>query len=323
MSVLPKKHPRFKQGLRWGLILLVLLGLGFLLNQSFQAQAFQSLLLQAHYPWLIAGAGLVLFELLLKALRLRILAHPFAIEHSFRNWLRIQVLGIALATVTPGRLGEVAKVFLMAEKTPDKWGLSLLLCLFERLLDFLVLCLLGFLLSLSLLPAGPLPLLLGLLLGFLLLGFFSFLRFQQLWLKILPLLPAKIQPILQDYLHHREKLLPQLLPVLLLTCLIWFLNACFQWLLLFSIGKIVSLWIVTGINAILSLAGILALLPLGLGTTDLGAFFLYRQLLSLSTESILFLMLASRAVGLSVLFGLALPFGLKDLRKREFSPHKT
>lgn len=319
-----KKHPGLKQGLRWGLVLLVLTGLGLLLKQSFQAQSFQNLLLQAHYPWLLASAGLVLSELLLKALRLRLLAQPFAIQHSFRNWLRIQVLGIALATVTPGRLGEVAKVFLMAEKAPDKWGLSLLLCIFERLLDFLLLCLLGLLLSLSLLPAGPLPLLMGLLLGFLLLGLFSFLRFQHLWQELLPLLPLKIQQVLREYLHHREKLLPQLLPVWLLTCLIWLLNACFQWFLLFSIGKTVSLWIVTGINAILALAGILALLPLGLGTTDLGAFFLYKQLLSLSTESILFLMLASRAIGLSVLFGLALPFGLRDLRKQEFPapPHE-
>ncbi|MFN4149825.1 MAG: hypothetical protein ACK4IX_02695, partial [Candidatus Sericytochromatia bacterium] len=68
-----------------------------------------------------------------------------------------------------------------------------------------------------------------------------------------------------------------------------------------------SLILVIGINAIVSIMGILTILPLGLGTMDFSALFLYSKILSISNEKIVFLLGASRFFGLSVLLAVFIP----------------
>ena len=123
----------------------------YLLRDGFNSQDFQGLIYSADY-WLLGISTLtVAGGIFLKGLRLQIMVRPFQIEKTFWEASKIQLVSICLAMATPGRVGEFIKIYLLAKDDRSKMPVCTLICIFERLMDFLVLSLMCLVLCLSLL----------------------------------------------------------------------------------------------------------------------------------------------------------------------------
>lgn len=286
-----------RHGLKFAQILLlvgVLVGLFYLLKKDFQAETLQELLQQAQWTWLAAAVACAFAGLACKAWRLQVLARDFGLNHPLWACFRIQVLSISLGMLTPGRAGELSKVFLLAQKQKQGKSNALWVMIIERLGDMGVLGLLalGYLLyafpehRLRLLWLAGLTALAGLVLCF-------------FWQKS----PLRQHPWLSALQHLRWK---SLWPLGLLSFGAWCLDGLFQLCILASIQLSLPLFLGIGINAVVAIAGIFSLLPIGLGTVDLSALVLYQHSANLDTTAIVFLLGAGRVLGLGllgVLFG--------------------
>ncbi len=92
-------------------------------------------------PDLLAAAGALAFaSYLLRAERWRRLLRPVA-RTSFRATLRATVIGFAVNTLFPGRVGEVARPYVLARREQLSAAAVFATSVIERLLDLLVLCL--------------------------------------------------------------------------------------------------------------------------------------------------------------------------------------
>ena len=92
-------------------------------------------------PDLLAAAGVLAFaSYLLRAERWRRLLQPVG-RTSFRATLRATVIGFAANTLFPGRVGEVARPYVLARREQLSVAAVFATSVIERLLDLLVMCL--------------------------------------------------------------------------------------------------------------------------------------------------------------------------------------
>ena len=92
-------------------------------------------------PDLLAAAGVLAFaSYLLRAERWRRLLRPVG-RASFRATLRATVIGFAANTLLPGRLGELARPYVLARREHLSVAAVFATSVIERLLDLLVMCL--------------------------------------------------------------------------------------------------------------------------------------------------------------------------------------
>lgn len=322
--------------LKWAQILLmlsVLLSLSFLLWRDFSAQSFQQAWQTLAWSQLGWALGAFLTGLVLKGVRLHFMAQGFRLTPSHLDCFSYQVISIALANLTPGRAGEFYKAFLLADFQPPKLALGTLITLSERLMDLIILLVLGCVLGYFLLRGQNLSssrlLLFSLLLTLLALAVFGLLFKTALHLgkNFVPLLPAKAQTFLQAWHIHKQALI-QILPLLSLwSLLIWGLEGLFQWSIFRALGLHLPLLNVIGISALVTLASILSLLPIGLGTVDLSSLVLYGQILNVTKEQVLLQVILARVLALGGLYLMLLLVLLHspELVKRAFrkEPHNS
>ncbi len=300
-----------KKSLKWIQLFLFALTLGgmlFLLGRDFNSQALQVLWQQSSTAVLVLAAGVSAMGLILKSERLRQLTVLFGLPHSYAYCFKTQVLTISFAVLTPGRAGEFSKAFLLTRKYPGQWAAATITMVIERLMDLLALGIASAIFAALVLKDSELPILsLSLILLACLLcfcvGLMLLFRFsKRLQNMIPPLLIERLQlwrtAPLQTFLHFS--------PSLLLTLMAWVADGLFQWLILKAVGLNGPLLLIIGINAIVAIASVLSLLPIGLGTVDLSAHFLYTTVIALSKEEVVFLVAAGRVLGLGTLLLLAI-----------------
>jgi uncharacterized protein (TIRG00374 family) len=109
-------------------------------------------LTQAQPLWLLLTVGVLVLNMVSKAIVWRLLYYPVTGLH-LRNLFSTLYIGYLVSTVTPMRLGEVARAYLVTKTEPVTFSQSVGTVLVEKVLDLLTV--LAFLAALSLLV--PLP----------------------------------------------------------------------------------------------------------------------------------------------------------------------
>lgn len=278
-----------------------------MLKNGFDSRELKTLILNANPFYIIVGMLITAFGLVLKGKRIQVLGEQFGIETTLAESVKIQTISIIFAMITPGRAGEFTKIFLLAKEKKELIPNTTLICIFERLIDILILCFMSLALCLFALKDKTLiSLIILATVGFMLsmVALFKIELFLGLFQKFLP---AKIFGFVQNFADNKNMLLKKLPEISFYTFIVWFIDGIFQFLLLMSIGTVVSLPITVGINAIVAIMSVLTILPMGLGTMDISALFLYNNLLALPKEKIVFLLAAARLFSISTLLIMALP----------------
>ncbi len=238
----------------------------------------------------------------------------FDIDITLIEATKIQTISIIFAMITPGRAGEFTKIFLLAKEKKELIASTTLVCIFERLVDVLILSFMSLALSLFALRDNKIIYLVILATTAFTVSLIALFNIEIFLKKISRFLPSKVNSFLDNFVENKSKLLKKLPDISIYTTIIWCIDALFQCLILMSIGTIANFPIVVGINAIVALMSILTILPMGLGTMDISALFLYNKLIHISKEQIVFLLASARLFGISTLLIMILPvlFSQKD-----------
>jgi uncharacterized protein (TIRG00374 family) len=300
---------------------LAIVFLVIILKNGFNSAELKALILKADYSWIFFGVAVSAVIIVLKGMRLQIISKPFEINFGLAEFIKIQLISITFAIITPGRAGEFTKIYLLAKEKKEHLSAGTVICVFERLLDFLVLTLMSLLLCINTLKSEKITYIL-LFSAIAFLAFFYLLfKMEVVVEKMAKILPEKIRNFLNYFVTHKSKLFGKLAHISVYTTVIWCLDGYFQWTLLRSIGSDNPLLIVIGINAIVSIMSILTVLPLGLGTMDFSALFLYSSILKLANEKIVFLLGAARIFSISTLLIMLMPMLIfqKDFLLKLFS----
>lgn len=282
------------------------------LKNGFDSRELKSLIASANPLYLIVSILISAVIVILKGKRIQNLSKFFDINISLQEATKIQTISIIFALITPGRAGEFTKIFLLAKERKDLIPSTTLICIFERLVDVLILSFMSLALSFfALRDSSIIYLVILATTGFtaMLIALFKIDAILNNFSKILP---SKIYNFLESFVKNKSKLLKGLPELSVYTFFIWCLDALFQLMFLMSIGTFVNYPIAVGINAIVSIMSILTILPMGLGTMDISALFLYDKLLHVPKEQIVFLLAASRLFSISSLLLMILPVFLSQ-----------
>ncbi len=278
-----------------------------ILGDGFNSTELKALLFKANYSYLTLAILLTAIGIVIKGKRLQILANQFEINSSLWEFTKIQTISITFALITPGRAGEFTKIYLLAKDKKELLPAGTVICIFERLLDFLILTCISLILCIFSLKDQRIMLLL-LFSTIALIGIFFVLFKMEIFAeKLLNVIPDKVKNFLSFFKENKRKLFSKSLIISVYSISIWCLDGFIAWIFLKSIGSENSILIVIGINAIVSIMSILTILPLGLGTMDLSALYLYNILLNVPKEKIVFILGAARFFSISTLLVMMLP----------------
>jgi len=247
---------------------------------------------QAHLGWLGIGLAVYGLSVWFKVERFRLVTGHFGHRLSLADSGFIQMIGTALALLTPGRIGEATKIYFLHRQHVPAWR-GTALVLFERLFDFLVLAGAGLVFSLMAYPQPALIIALGCVV--VLVGL-AILFFQQLY-RLERLIPKKFHRLLETIRELEVTRRRALSRIVLITIVCWGLEGLFHWFTFLAIGVPVSVWAATGILAVSTLAGILSFLPSGFGAFELSAIFLY-GLVGVSAEAAALVVAVTRLLGI-------------------------
>ncbi|KKU86470.1 MAG: hypothetical protein A2667_03355 [Candidatus Wildermuthbacteria bacterium RIFCSPHIGHO2_01_FULL_47_27] len=127
---------RLSKGIFVKIALLVTLILLASLFATLDFKKIYGILGQANFFWLFAALNTLFLELILKALRLKALIAPHG-KSSLKDNLIITLIGLPFGTVTPGRVGDFAKIYALSRKTSLSIAKGLAIGILEKLLDFI------------------------------------------------------------------------------------------------------------------------------------------------------------------------------------------
>lgn len=225
-----------------------------------------------------AALALVLAGYALRAMRWRLYLRHLGVPSPPGESGLLFLSGLAMG-VTPGKVGEAVKAYYLRERRGTPYAASIPAVVAERVNDMVsVAALLG--VGLLLVP-HPVGLALGAAaIGFILLGTLALRseRLAALLLRLLARLPRMGRPADAMRAMHRN-LRPLLAGRLLLQATLlglagWALEACAMWLLAHGFGIPLGWGACAFVFAAGSIAGVLSLLPGGLGVTEGGMVFL-------------------------------------------------
>lgn len=295
----------------------------YILKNSFDSKEFTSLILKSDKKYLILCILVIVFEVFLKAVRLKELSNPFDIKYSLLEFTKIQTISISFSLVTPGRVGEFTKIYLLNDKYKDKLLVSTFICIFERFFDIFILCFFSLLLCLFTLDNIFINSLIIFSFLLMILSIYFLFHIDKFEKIIKKLLPYNLHNILDLFISNKDKLISKMPITIIITSIVWIINSLVQLLILNSLGIEGNLLLINGINAIVAIMSILTILPLGIGTMDVSALFLYKNILELKTETILFLLNASRVFSIIALLLLFIPFIIFEPKLLNFIKRKT
>lgn len=267
-------------------------------------------------------AGLLVLVLVygIKALRWHLLNKSFGIATSWRTALIFYLSAGFLSVITPGRLGEFAKIWFLKRKYNTGLTTATSSVIIDRIWDVLVLSL-GAGISVILLLTGSSALLTGIFTGMLFLASALLVVYPLVYFKPMlflsrrfKLLNSKLEEI---YVLWEANRFRRMLPSLAISAAAFLMLAALP--LLFSAGTAFPISYTTGIGAI-SISNILSFVPItvaGFGTRELVFTEIWKLsaypaevALSISTAYFIITYLGSLVIG-----GLVYLFNIKDLYK--------
>jgi len=263
---------RFRSGLIFGLVAGVLLYVGYALWVGWEdvAEALRSFL----WRWLPVLLLLSLGNYLVRFVRWEAYLRTLEIQIPFRSSMAIFLCGLAM-TITPGKVGEFLKSYLLKESHGVPMATSAPVVFAERVTDLLALVLLASVGVAS--YGGPKArLVLGLAGGCVALALVV-LQSNRLTAQVLSLvegfpLGARIAPKLREVLDASRALLAlrPLLVGLVLAILAWFLECYGYWLAFdaFPVPVDMDLGVAVFAYSFSTVAGVVS--PGGIGPTDVG-----------------------------------------------------
>lgn len=292
------KIPKYKIAL---IIISVLffIGLVYMLYQIDWVKAYE-LFKESRKLFLLLAFGSMILSLLAKIVRFQWVTKYYDKKLSFRNSALTQMFGICVAMVTPGRLGEASKIYLLYRKG-YQLSVSISAMVFERMIDLFILTGFGLLFAIFVVKDARLNALLTLIVV-LTIALVFLLRYPRLIVKIIP----KRFDNFAKHLHHIQFIKFKghfwtVAVVIVLSILAWSLEAGVQWIFAQGMDVNVSLFSVVAILGISTVLGLLSFLPAGIGAQDFSTLFLY-SIIGVPTEAAISLLLASR------LFGTLMPY---------------
>lgn len=289
------------------IFLLALVLIVNILKKDFNSNEFKELIVKANYFYLLQVCFFMVLGIVLKGHRLKVIAEQFDIKVSILEAIKIQLISITFASITPGRAGEFTKIFLLAKENKKDIPLGTAICVFERLIDVIVLVLSGIILCILtlndpkityLLTAGGIGVVSSLFLMF---------KLDLILNKFGKYIPEKIKEYITEFELHKTKLQKKTFFVVIYSVFIWYIDALFQSSILKSVGSFNPILTIFGINGIVAIMGILTILPMGLGTVDVSALYLYNKILQIPRENVVFLLVSYRFFGIGILLLMLLP----------------
>lgn len=221
--------------------------------------------------WLLAPAlALVAVNYLVRFAKWEYLLRVIDIRIPFRPSFIVFMSGLTM-TISPAKMGEVLKSFMLKEHLSVPVRRSSPVVLAERATDVIGVIILG--------GAGTLAygfgrevLVATLALVVLLIAIVQYRRLCLRLLKYAERLPLlrRVAVHLEEFYEASYLLLKarRLVPAVALSTIGWFFECLAAWLCLRGLGVDLSLWLVTFIFVIASLAGALAMIPGGLGVAE-------------------------------------------------------
>lgn len=240
--------------------------LAFLLSRLDLGQVYDQIL-RANKLFLIAGISMFVFALVIKIAKFMLISRYYDCPLTFKQATLVELVGISLATLTPGRVGEGSKVILMKKQLGMPVSGSFGIVVLERLFDIIILSAGAFILSFYMVK--NITILTGLL-------FLFFVVFLLVFLKSPDLFHDRVPQKYRKYLAvgiKNDK--AKLLVIFVSTAVVWAFDAAFQWFLLRSFNTQLSFYVIYGIVCISTIAVFLSVMPAGIGTVDLSYLLLY------------------------------------------------
>jgi glycosyltransferase 2 family protein len=262
--------------------------------------------------WLVA-LGLTLVHILVRLARWEYYLRVLGISADARTSALVFLSGLSMIMV-PGRVGELAKSYLLKQKLDTPIRLSAPVIITERIGDVISVLLLG-LWGLVFIPFGW-ALIAATLIG---IGAFLALLASPKGVSLLVRLPLlrRWEPVLSDSGRALRTLFSLKVSIigLLLGCLAWFILGFAFWIVLAGLGTGVSIPIAVSIFCATTLLGSITMLPGGLVTTE-GSMLVLLQRVGLggTVASAAILTIRVCTLWFAVLIGLA---ALLYLQKRQ------
>ena len=113
---------------------------GFILTKI-DFQKIKDIVPSIRLPFLFSAVIFSLFPVAIKAYRWHILLKSLQINYSFKNAFLVYLSGIFAGTITPGKLGELIKVFYIRKATDISFGKAFSSVIIDRILDLFFLLL--------------------------------------------------------------------------------------------------------------------------------------------------------------------------------------
>jgi uncharacterized protein (TIRG00374 family) len=281
--------------------------------RDFNSANLKEIIARIDYRWIITGMLFVGVNILCKIFRLEIIAEQFNYKVNFELVYKTQVISLILALLTPGRVGEVSKIYLLSENDKAKFPLVTSIMLFEILVDFFCVSFI----SLLFVTIVMKNLAIGIAISVLILIALMAATFIAKGSAYVQKMPEQIRDFFKYISSNKIKLSYKLHLTLPLTALAWILDGFFQYFILKAVSLDSDIIMLVALSAISSIVAIISILPLGFGVTDLSSLYLYKQFQGLNTESILFLVNSTRLFLVLTLFIMAIPF-FRLLIKRDW-----
>lgn len=264
----------------------------------------KDIILNADIKFILLAILASAINILFKVYRLKIISYQFGLKISLWLAYKTQVASLLFAMLTPGRVGEVSKVYLLAENDKNKYSIITGIMFFEIIMDFICIIFISLIFSFFIMKSYILSLfsLILLIVGFV--GLYMSIKSH----KLLNFLPKKIKNIFGSINEIEVNLYYKWYLNLILTMGAWFLDGVFQFYLLKSISNENDILTLVSLSAMNSVISVLSILPLGLGVTDISSIFLYKKFAYLGNEQILFLVNSTRIFIIFTLILMAIPF---------------
>jgi len=235
-----------------------------------------------------------LLAVLIRIIKFKLATKYLSYKISFKNASLFQAIGISCALLTPGRLGELIKSFLLNKRLKIPITPSLGIVIVERIFDLIFLITAAIIYSILIVKNTTFNII-ALTLFIIIIIILFLLKKSHIFKKIIP---HKFKKYFDKPLkfNRSKKVLASLIIITILT---WLADS----LVIFFLSKAVNIslpfWMIIGITSISTIAALLSILPWGLGAYDLSILVLFTAL-GVSKEPATAILIASRLIGIII-----------------------
>jgi glycosyltransferase 2 family protein len=235
---------------------------------------------QVRFGWLLVACALVFISLPVMALRWSVIAKQAGMASPYWHLVQSVAKGVALGTMTPGKLGELYRATYLARSSGGKIGPALATVVVDRVLDLAMLIISGSIAVIVLTHTHliELPTLLLVSVGCAILAAAVIFIRSALVRKVLIKIAAMITRRSDIHLHVKDftSTLSMFRPTVMaravgLTVLLWSMNVIAVYCIARSLSLHVPLWFVALVCPLIALFNLVPITISGFGTTQVSS----------------------------------------------------